>query len=208
MSRFGPDPRSFFDSIYDADVPPWDVGDAQPALAALFDEIPPEGPVLDVGCGSGDLAISLARRGLAVTGVDFVEAAIAHAREKARALPPDVASRLDFRVGDALRPSSFGRFGAVVDSGFLHVLGSDDRDRFVGELAAALRPGGRYYLLAFAITFPVPNTPLEVTEDEVRARFTPAGGWRVRACRPATFLSRVAPPVAATRACIERIAAS
>ncbi|HEX8271055.1 MAG TPA: class I SAM-dependent methyltransferase [Longimicrobiaceae bacterium] len=204
MSRFGPDPRAFFDGVY-GETPPWDVGGAQPALAALFAEHPPAGPVLDVGCGSGDLAIALAQRGLEVLGIDFVDAAIAHARGKAAALPPEVAARLELRVADALRPSLLGRrFGSVVDSGFLHLFDVAECDRFAGELASALVPGGRYYLLAFAVEFDIPHSPRAIGEEELRARFTAERGWRVVAVRPAEFLSRIA-PVPATAACIERL---
>ena len=206
MSRFGPDPRAFFDGVY-LETPPWDVGGAQPALTELFAEHPPEGPVLDVGCGSGDLAISLAHGGLEVLGVDFVDAAVAHARGKAAALPPEVAGRLEFRVADALRPSLLGRrFGSVVDSGFLHLFDPAECDRFAVEVAAALVPGGRYYLLAFAVEFDIPHSPRAITEEELRARFTAERGWRVRTVRPAEFLSRVA-RVPATAACIERLPA-
>jgi len=59
--------------------------------------------------------------------------------------------------------------------------------------------------LAFAVTFPVPNMPRAVTEAEIRARFTAERGWRVRECRSAEFLSRIA-PVPATCACVERMA--
>jgi SAM-dependent methyltransferase len=205
MSRFGPDPHTFFDSVY-LDVPPWDVGGPQPALSDLLDEYPPAGPVLDVGCGSGDLAIALAHRGLDVLGIDFVEAAIAQARSKAEAAPPEVAQHLEFQVADALRPTLLQRqFGAVVDSGFFHLFEQDERDRFADELAATLLPGGRYYLLEFATEFPVPNTPRQVTEDELRARFTAENGWHILTVRPAQFESRIA-PVPAVAACIERLA--
>lgn len=201
MSRFS---EGFFDSVYE-DVPPWEVGDAQPALSALLDEFPPAEPVLDVGCGSGDLALALARRGLRTVGVDIVEAAIAQAHEKANHLPPEAARLVDFRVADALRPASLGeRFGAVVDSGFFHLFDQDARDRFAEELAGALLPSGRYYLLAFAVEFDMPNTPLKVEEAELRARFTVEKGWRILTIRPAQFLSRIA-PVPAVAACIERI---
>lgn len=206
MSRFGPDPRAFFDGVY-GDTPPWDVGGAQPALTELFAEHPPEGPVLDVGCGSGDLAIALAAGGVEVLGVDFVDAAIAHARAKAAALPPEVAGRLELRVADALRPSLLGRrFGSVVDSGFLHLFDPAECDRFAGELASALLPGGRYYLLAFAVEFDIPHSPRAITEAELRARFSAERGWRILAVRPAEFQSRVA-PVPAVAACIERLPA-
>ncbi len=201
MARFTPD---FFDSIY-RETPPWDIGAAQPALTALMDEFPPAGPVLDAGCGSGDLAIALARRGMQVLGVDVVEAAIAQARAKAQALPPEVAQRLEFQVGDALRPTLLRRqSGAVVDSGFFHLFEQEQRDRFAEELAGTLRPGGRFYLLAFATEFDMPNTPRKVTEKELRARFSAEAGWRILAVRPAQFESRIA-PVPAIAACIERL---
>jgi SAM-dependent methyltransferase len=206
VSRFGPDPRAFFEAVYQ-EAAPWDIGGAQPALVALLDEHPPTGTVLDVGCGSGDHAIALARRGLEVLGVDFVEAAIAQARAKAEALPPETARLLAFQVADALRPSLLQRpFGAVVDSGFFHLFEPEPRERFTAELAATLPPGGRYYLLAFAVDFPVPNMPRAVTEEEVRARFTAERGWRILALREAQFLSRVA-PVPAVAACLERLPA-
>jgi SAM-dependent methyltransferase len=205
MSRFGPDPRDFFDSVYQGTAP-WDVGRPQPALIALFDEYPPLGPALDVGCGSGDLSIYLAQRGLQVTGIDFVEAAIVQAREKAGSLPSKVAGALNFQVADALQPALLKRrFGSVVDSGFLHLFDLEQRDRFADELASALSPGGRYYVLAFAIEYDVPNMPRQVTAEELQARFTSEKGWQIRALRSAEFLNRVAPPVPAVSACIERL---
>ena len=205
MSRFGSDPRAFFDLVY-GDIPPWDVGGPQPAMSALLAAYPPLNLILDVGCGSGDLAISLAQLGLQVTGIDFVEAAITQAREKAGALPPEVANLLDFQVADALQPSLLRRqFGSVVDSGFLHLLDSQECDRFVEDLELTLLPGGRYYLLAFAVEFPMPNLPRQVTAEELRARFTLEKGWNILDIRSAEFLSRVAPPLPAIGACIERL---
>lgn len=202
MSRFGGNPRDFFDAVY-RDVPPWDVGGAQPALLDLFAAYPPTGPVLDVGCGSGDLALALARQGIEVVGVDFVPSAIEQARAKAHQLPDTERARVTFEVGDASRPAGLGRrVGAVVDSGFLHVLDPVQTLRFVEDLALTLLPGGRYYLLAFATEFDIPNTPRRITPDEVRSRFTPAAGWRILELREAAFQSRIA-PVPATAACVE-----
>jgi SAM-dependent methyltransferase len=201
---FGADPRAFFDEVY-REAAPWDIGDAQPALLQLVDDFPPKSPILDVGCGSGDLAIALARRGHDVLGVDFAERAIVLARDRSAALSPEVARRLRFAVADALTPSRLGeRFAAVVDSGFLHVLGQDDRDRFADDLARVLLPRGRYYLVGFATEFDMPNTPRRVTEAELRARFASARGWDIRVVRPAEFVSRFA-PVPSVAACIERV---
>jgi SAM-dependent methyltransferase len=204
MSRFTP---GFFDSIYQ-ETPPWDIGAAQPALTALFDEHPPAAPVLDVGCGSGDLVIELARRGVEVLGIDVVDAAIEQARARAAAMPPEVARLAAFEVGDALHPSRLGRrFGGVVDSGFFHLFDQENRDRLERELADTLLPGGRYYLLAFATEFPMPNTPLKVTDDELRARFSEEAGWRIIELRSARFESRMQ-PVPAVAAVFERLSES
>ena len=204
MSRFGPEPRAFFEAVY-AEQAPWDIGGPQPALMDLLHTFPPASPILDVGCGSGELAIALAKEGREVLGVDFVPAAIEQARARGGSLATNPNARLSFAVGDALRPSQLGRqFGAVVDSGFFHLFEPEDGERFIDDLALALSPGGRYYLLAFAVTFPIPHGPRAVTEDEVQARVTPARGWELRACHSATLLSR-AGDVPATCACIERV---
>lgn len=208
MSRFGSDPLSFFNSVYHQ-IPPWDIGGPQPAMSAMLAKYPPTNPILDVGCGSGDLAIHLAQLGHQVTGIDFVDAAIAHARTKIGSLPPEVAPLLDFQVADALKPSLLQRqFGSVVDSGFFHLFNPEECDRYVDDLALTLLPGGRYYLHAFAIEFSIPNAPREVTADELRTRFTPEKGWHIHDIQSVEFLSRVAPPVPAISACIERLPAN
>jgi cyclopropane fatty-acyl-phospholipid synthase-like methyltransferase len=175
-------------------------------MSALLTKYPPASPILDVGCGSGDLAIYLARLGYQVIGIDFVETAIAHAQKKIGSLPPEVASLLNFQVADALKPSLLQRqFASVVDSGFLHLFNPHQCDRFIDDLALTLLPGGRYYLHEFAIEFPIPNVPRQVTEDELRSRFTLEKGWHIHNIQSAEFLSRVAPPVPAISACIERL---
>lgn len=205
LSRFGSDPLAFFDAVY-KDIPPWDIGAPQPAMAALLEKYQPSGPVLDVGCGSGDLAIHLAQRGYQVVGIDFAKSAIANAQSKLGALVPTVAQSLTFQVADALKPSRLGRkFGAIVDSGFYHLFNADQCDQLIDEVASILLPGGYYYLHEFAIEFPVPNVPRQITADEIRAYFTDDRGWRIIEIQAVEFFSRVAPPVPAICACIECI---
>jgi SAM-dependent methyltransferase len=204
LSRFGSDPLDFFNAVYH-DVPPWEIGAPQPAMAALLDKHPPGSPILDLGCGSGDLSIYLAQLGYQVIGIDFVEKAIANAREKADSLPPEVRRLLDFQVADALRPSLLQRqFGAVVDSGFFHLFDSGQCDLLVEEVSQVLLPGGRYYLHEFSVEFPIPNMPRRIDAVEIREHFTVERGWQVKEVQSVGFLSRVAPPVPAICACVER----
>ena len=204
MSRFSTDPLAFFNSVYDQ-TPPWEIGGPQPAMSALLEKFPPADPILDVGCGSGDLAIYLAKLGHQVVGIDFVEVAIQQAKEKARSLPSDVARLIDFEVADALKPSLLQKeFGSIVDLGFFHLFDPAQCEAYIDELALALQHGGRYYLHAFAIDFSIPNVPRQVTAEELRSSFSLAKGWRILDIQSVEFLSRVAAPVPAISACIER----
>jgi cyclopropane fatty-acyl-phospholipid synthase-like methyltransferase len=171
-------------------------------LSALIAEYPPADPILDAGCGSGDLAISLAERGHQVLGVDFIDAAVGQAREKAAALPAGVARLVDFRTADALRRQTRPKFDRSI--WIQHLFDPTNATFFAGRTAAALRPEGRYYVLAFAVEYPLPNTPRRISADELRSRFTSERGWRILEIRPAEFLSRIA-PVPAIGACIERL---
>jgi SAM-dependent methyltransferase len=187
-------------------VAPWDIGAPQPVMAGLVEKYPPANPILDLGCGSGDLAIYLAQLGHQVIGIDFVESAIKNAQAKIASLPHATGQLLSFQVADALKPSLLQqKFGAVVDSGFYHLFNPDPCEQLIDEIASILLPNGYYYLHEFAIEFPVPNMPRRISADELQARFTSDKGWSIREIKSVEFLSRVAPPVPAVAACVERL---
>ena len=118
--------------------PPWDIGRPQPEVVRLADDGEMVGSVLDVGCGTGENALELARRGLDVLGVDAAPTAIRRARDKAEAR----GSQARFEVADALELSSLGReFDSVLDCGLFHVFDDDDRRRYVASLRDAIRAG-------------------------------------------------------------------
>jgi ubiquinone/menaquinone biosynthesis C-methylase UbiE len=93
--------------------------------------------VLDVACGSGNVALSAARRNCEAAGIDYVPALIERARERA------TAERLParFEVGDCEAiPFPDASFDAV-----LSVYGSmfaPDQERAARELLRVCRPGG------------------------------------------------------------------
>jgi SAM-dependent methyltransferase len=103
------------------------------------------GPVLDVGAGTGRVALHLAGRGHAVVALDRSAALLAALRERADGLPVETvaADARDFDLGER-------RFGLiVVPMQTIQLLGGPDgRGAFLRRAAAALAPGG---LVAIAI---------------------------------------------------------
>ena len=102
----------------------------------------PASRVLDVACGTGNVAIPLARAGHEVTGVDIASNLITQARDRAAAehLP------IRFDEGDAEQlPYPDGSFDAVVT--MFGAMFAPRPELVVAEMARVLRPGG---LLAMA----------------------------------------------------------
>ncbi len=100
-----------------------------------------QGSLLDLGCGGGDLCVEAAGLGFAATGIDVAEGMIAEAEARRGVLPPPVAQRLTFKVGDALRADlPAGAFDAVTALGLIEYL--EDDAAFFRAAARWLRPGG------------------------------------------------------------------
>jgi cyclopropane fatty-acyl-phospholipid synthase-like methyltransferase len=169
-----------------AGVPPWDIGRPQPEFVRLAEAGKIDGDVLDVGCGTGENALYLAKMGHDVWGIDAATMAVAKARAKARSR----GLIATFLVHDALQLPRLNRtFRTIIDSGLFHIFSDEERHRFVQGLAAALRPQGTYFMLCFSKCEPADwGGPRQVTREEIRAVFRP--GWRVNYIREARFKTR------------------
>ena len=160
---------------------PWEKAgrDAAEQFNALLDREqhgePRFGRALDIGCGTGDHAINLARRGWDVTAVDFVPRALEAARSKAdaagvqvRFVQADVTAMADTVGSD---------FGLLLDVGCFHGLKPQQRPVYVQQLAAVSRPGSTMLMLAFQPgRRPPAPLPRGASRQELEDTF---GGWDV-----------------------------
>ena len=114
------------------------------ALAALA----PGESVLDVGCGTGTLAIAVKQKTGpgAVYAIDASIEMLARARAKAKRRHVDVT--FENAVAEAL-PFPDARFDVVLSTIMLHHLPRKVRLQAVREIARVLRPGGRVVIVDF-----------------------------------------------------------
>jgi SAM-dependent methyltransferase len=102
--------------------------------ADLVASLSPES-VLDAGCGTGRVAVELARRGIGVTGVDVDPSMLDVARAKA----PD----LDWVLGDLAEIDLGRRFDVVLLAGNVMIfLAPGTEARVVANLGRHVAPGG------------------------------------------------------------------
>lgn len=95
---------------------------------------------LDAGCGTGDLALELERRGArAVIAVDFCPPMIAAARDKLARRGS--GNRISLAAGDAMRlPFPDNTFGCVINGFMLRNV--SDLEATLAEFCRVLEPGG------------------------------------------------------------------
>lgn len=102
-------------------------GEPYPELIAFFSEYPEKGKVLDLGCGQGRNAISLARLGYDVLGVDTSKVGIEQMNQVAQA----ESLTLVGQVGDIFTFGNFETFDFILLDSMFH-FAKKDREKEVG----------------------------------------------------------------------------
>jgi SAM-dependent methyltransferase len=124
----------------------WSTGDfavvgrsIMPVAEALVEAADPHATkrVLDVACGSGNVALAAARRYCDVTGIDYVPALLQRGRERAQA----EGTQIRFDEGDAQElPYADNAFDYVFST--FGVMFAPDQEQAARELLRVCRPGG------------------------------------------------------------------
>lgn len=107
-------------------------------------------PVVELGVGTGRVAIPVAAAGIPVIGVDSSAGMLAVCRERAELA--GVAGTLDLRLGDLRRPPVEERVELVICPfrSLLHLEAEDDRRTALEAAFELLEPGGRLVFDVFA----------------------------------------------------------
>jgi SAM-dependent methyltransferase len=108
------------------------------------------GPIVELGVGTGRIAVPTAQAGIHVVGVDSSEPMLAVCRQRAEAA--GVSERLDLRLGDLRRPPVRERVNLVTSPfrALLHMQSDEERLEALRAVYGLLVPGGRFVFDVFA----------------------------------------------------------
>lgn len=146
MEEFGPETYGErVADVYDQWYKPVDTA----AEVALLTELAAGGRVLELGIGTGRVAVPLAAAGVEVHGIDASPAMV----EQMRAKPGGDA--IPVTIGDMADVSVDGEFALVfvVFNTFFQLYSQESQLRCFANVAPRLQPGGRFLIHAF-----VPDT--------------------------------------------------
>ena len=141
MSAYDPIAR-----LYD----PWSAGVVEDISFYVDEALAAGGTVVELGVGTGRIAIPTAMAGVNVIGVDSSEGMLAVCGERGREAGVDAL--LDLRLGDLRRPPVDERVPLVTCPfrAYLHLASDDERLTALGAARELLEPGGRLVFDVFA----------------------------------------------------------
>jgi len=109
-------------------------------MDAIGSRLKPASSILEIGIGTGRMAIPLAQRGFLITGIDISDKMLAHLRKKSAVLPKPIHA---VRGNIHALPFVNRAFDAVLAVHVLHLV--DDIDACLREVHRVLRAGGKFF---------------------------------------------------------------
>jgi len=139
-----PSPYDAIARLYD----PWSASVTEDVEFYVEEALAAAGPVVELACGTGRIAVPIARSGVRLIGVDASLAMLEVAREYAAA----EGIELDLRLGDMREPPVAERVPLVLIPfrSLLHMTSEPDRLRALRAARELLVPGGRLVFDVFA----------------------------------------------------------
>ena len=182
---------SFFDQAY-LGSPPWDIGREQGAYRHLAQNLGAKikGPILDVGCGTGENSLFFAGLGYETTGIDSSYLAISKALEKADAR--NLHDKATFLTMDLFDLSELDKkFNTVIDSGVFHMFDSYRRGEYQKSIKNVLNKGGQLYILAFSYLETANIGPSQrLTQNDYMNAFKDLESWKINQFEQCDFETR------------------
>jgi len=126
---------------------PWSRSVVEDVAFYVDEAVRSGGPVLELGVGTGRIAVPIGAAGVEIVGVDLSEGMLAVARERAEL----AGVAVDLRLGDMREPPVEGTFPlvAVPFRSLLHMETDRDRRAVLRVVARLLAPGGRFVFDVF-----------------------------------------------------------
>lgn len=126
---------------------PWSVSVVEDVAFYLEEARRSDGPVVELGVGTGRIAIPIAAEGIRVIGVDSSRGMLDVCARRAALAGVDV----DLRVGDLREPPVHERVPLVICPfrSLLHMHTEEDRRRALSAVRELLLPGGRFVFDVF-----------------------------------------------------------
>jgi len=173
-------------------------------LTALRELLPPAPvDILDVGTGTGFLALLLAELGQRVTGIDLSEGMLATAREKVAT----VAHPPTFAIGDAIAPPlAAGSVDVVISRHLLWTL--TDLPRAFANWRRLLRPSGRVIAIDALWWSDAPLADASADDDTWRSQFPRYYSADLRDKLPLMSTQTLDPALAAARTVFDDVQVS
>jgi ubiquinone/menaquinone biosynthesis C-methylase UbiE len=141
------------------------------------------GPILEVGCGTGEITLALARSGVRVVGLDRSPAMLQRCQQRLASEPSAVRTRVTLVQGAMEKLEMPARFAAIFVPyhALFHVLDPATLDDTLGRMLGHLHGGGTLALDLFTVD-PAQMARLALGDDAlclVGETTTPRGVYRV-----------------------------
>ena len=137
--------KKSFQERYQENDTPWELNRADRHLVSVIENVPIKpGKALDIGCGTGDNVIWLAKHNFDASGCDISPHALATARTKATTAAAECQfSEKDFLEHDIINAP----FNFIFDRGCFHSVPEEMRPHFASRVASLLEDDGTWLSL-------------------------------------------------------------